>query len=44
MQITVTIPDEFAARVRARGLESQSFGQSVIDDAVRTAPKALPPA
>lgn len=44
MQITVTIPDEFAAQVQARGLEPQSFGQSVIDDAVRTAPKPLPPA
>jgi hypothetical protein len=44
MQITVTIPDEFAALVRARGQEPQSFGQSVIDDAVRSAPAALPPA
>jgi hypothetical protein len=41
MRITVTIPDEFAAQVRARGLEPESFGQSVIDLAVRTAP--LPP-
>lgn len=44
MQITVTIPDEFAAQVQARGLEPQSFGQNVIDDAVRMAPKPLPPA
>jgi hypothetical protein len=44
MQITVTIPDEFAALVQARGQEPQSFGQSVIDDAVRSAPAALPPA
>jgi hypothetical protein len=44
MQITVTIPDEFAAQVQARGLEPQSFGQNVIDDAVRTSPKAIPPA
>jgi hypothetical protein len=44
MQITVTIPDEFAAQVQARGLEPQSFGQSVIDDAVRTTPKPIPPA
>jgi hypothetical protein len=44
MQITVNIPDEFAALVQARGLEPQSFGQRVIDDAVRTAPKPIPPA
>lgn len=43
MQITVTIPDEFAAQVQARGLEPQSFGQSVIDDAVRSAPAASGP-
>jgi hypothetical protein len=43
MQITVTIPDEFAAQVQARGLEPQSFGQSVIDDAVRAAPAASGP-
>lgn len=44
MQITVTIPDEFAAQVKARGLEPQSFGQSAIDDAVRAAPMSLPAA
>jgi hypothetical protein len=38
MQITVIIPDEFADQVRARGVDPQSFGQSVIDDAVRLAP------
>ena len=43
MQITVTIPDEFAAQVQARGQEPQSFGQSVIDDAVRAAPAASGP-
>ena len=43
MQITVTIPDEFAAQVKARGQEPQSFGQRVIDDAVRKAPKPIPP-
>jgi hypothetical protein len=43
MQITVTIPDEFAARVKARGLEPQSFGQSVIDDAVRATPATSVP-
>jgi hypothetical protein len=44
MQITVTIPDEFAAQVQARGLAPESFGQSVIDKAVRSAPKPIPPA
>jgi hypothetical protein len=44
MQITVTIPDDFAAQVQARGLAPESFGQSVIDDAVRSAPLPLPPA
>jgi hypothetical protein len=43
MQITVTIPDEFAAQVQARGQEPQSFGQSVIDDAVRAAPATPKP-
>ena len=38
MQIIVTIPAEFAALVQARGLEPQSYGQSVIDDAVRCSP------
>jgi len=42
MQITVTIPDEFVAQVKARGLEPQSFGQNVIDDALRRTPKPLP--
>ena len=44
MQITVTIPDDFGARVQARGLAPENFGQSVIDDAVRSAPLPLPPA
>jgi hypothetical protein len=44
MQITITIPDEFAALVQARGLEPQSYGQNVIDDAVRFAPLLPQPA
>ena len=44
MQITVTIPDEFAAEVKARGLEPRSYVERLIDDAARTAPKPIPPA
>ena len=43
MQITVDIPDEFAAQVKARGLSPESYVRSLIDDAVRTA-AALSPA
>jgi hypothetical protein len=43
MQITVEIPDEFAAHVKARGLTPESYVRNLIDDAVRTAPTALPP-
>jgi hypothetical protein len=38
MQITVTIPDEFAAQVQARGLSPESYFARLIEDAVRTAP------
>ncbi|MGD0294113.1 MAG: hypothetical protein ABSB30_09680 [Terracidiphilus sp.] len=34
MQVTFDIPDELVARIRARGLEPQSFAQGVVDDAV----------
>lgn len=44
MQITVNIPDEFAAQVQARGLTPQNYVESLIDDAARTAPKVRPPA
>jgi hypothetical protein len=44
MQITVDIPDEFAAQVKARGLTPESYVRNLVDDAVRTAPTALPPA
>jgi hypothetical protein len=43
MQITVTIPDEFAAQVQARGLTPESYVESLIGDAARKAPKAIPP-
>jgi hypothetical protein len=38
MQIAVTIPDEFAAEVKARGLEPRSYVERLIDDAARPAP------
>jgi hypothetical protein len=38
MQITVKIPDEFAAQVQARGLTPESYVESLIEDAARTAP------
>lgn len=44
MQVTVDIPDEFAAQVKARGLTPESYVRSLIEDAVRTAPTPLPPA
>ena len=44
MQITVTIPDEFAAQVKARGLTPENYVENLIDDAVRTASRPLPPA
>jgi hypothetical protein len=36
MQIVVEIPDEFAAQVKARGLEPESYVRSVVEDAMRT--------
>ena len=44
MQITVTIPDEFAAQARARGLTPEGYVESLIEDAVRVDPAAPPPA
>jgi hypothetical protein len=38
MQITVTIPDVFAAQVKARGQEPQSYVESLIDHAAQLAP------
>jgi hypothetical protein len=43
MQITVNIPDEFAARVEAGGQSPESFVQRLIEDAARTAPAAGAP-
>jgi hypothetical protein len=42
MQITVTIPDEFAAQVQARGLTPESYVESLIDNASHVSPKPLP--
>lgn len=38
MQITVTIPDEFAAQVQARGLTPEGYVESLIERAAHTAP------
>jgi hypothetical protein len=43
MQITVKIPDEFAAQVQARGLTPESYVESLIEDAARTAQAATGP-
>jgi len=43
MQITVDIPDEFAAQVKARGLTPESYVRNLVDDAVRTAHVAAGP-
>jgi hypothetical protein len=37
MQITVTIPDEIVAQVRARGLAPESYVESLIDNAAHVA-------
>jgi hypothetical protein len=44
MQITVTIPDEVAAQVQARGLTPESYVESLIDNAAHVSPKPLPAA
>jgi hypothetical protein len=36
MQITVELPDDFAAQVRARGLDPENYVRDLIEDAVRT--------
>jgi len=43
MQVTVEIPDGFAAQAKARGLTPESYVRSLVDDAWRAAPVALPP-
>lgn len=40
MQITVEIPDEFAAQVKSRGLSPESYVRSLIEDAIRSTPVA----
>jgi hypothetical protein len=44
MQVTFDIPDELAAQARLRGLTPESYVRSLVDDAVRMAPKVPPPA
>jgi hypothetical protein len=41
MQITVTIPDEFAEQVQARGLTPENYVEKLIDDAARTCLRSL---
>ena len=40
MQITVTIPDDFAARVQARGLTPERYVETLVAEQARS---ALPP-
>jgi hypothetical protein len=40
MQVTVTIPDELAAQVKARGITPESFVSGLIEDAARANPLA----
>jgi hypothetical protein len=41
MQITVTIPDEIAMQVQARGLTPESYVESLIDNAAHVSPKPV---
>jgi hypothetical protein len=43
MQITVSIPDELAAQVQARGLTPESYVESLIGDAGRMTPAVSGP-
>lgn len=38
MQITVTIPDDFAAQVQARGLTPERYVETLIAEQARIAP------
>jgi hypothetical protein len=38
MQVTVTIPDEFAAQALARGVSVQAYVQTLIEEAGRKSP------
>jgi len=42
MQVTVDIPDDFAAQIEASGHTPEGYIRSLIEDAVRSA--AIPPA
>jgi hypothetical protein len=44
MQITLEVPDELATQAQARGLTTESYVRSLIDEAALTAPTPLPPA
>jgi hypothetical protein len=44
MQITIEIPDEFAAEVKSRGLSPESYVRSLIEDAIRISPAPSGPA
>jgi len=44
MQITVDIPDEFAAQIKASGLTAEGYVRGLIDDAVRTGSTRSEPA
>lgn len=43
MQITVTIPDELAARARARGISIEVFVQNLVTEAAQKPLPAHPP-
>jgi hypothetical protein len=43
MQITVEIPDEFAAQVQARGLNPESYVRGLVDEAIRGIPMTSGP-
>jgi hypothetical protein len=44
MQITVDIPDEFAAQVKSLGLSPESYVRSLIEDAIQSTPEpSVPP-
>lgn len=43
MQITVEIPDDFAAQVKARGMSPEEYVRNLVHDAVRATPTAAEP-
>lgn len=44
MQITVEIPDDFAAQVKSRGMSLEEYVRNLVEDAVRAVPKGSGPA